>query len=204
MREGLNPRFLLVLGAACILVRAQRGGCTRISGLGVPQPHSSISLIPLWLSAVNRPARFGRGRKAETRATPQKRGGHAAPDSGTEYHTAIRPHGVALVLIYPCGKAQKQPPGAALKARRRTYEMARGRPLSPGALAPARWPDELEKPDPGFRRPGLAGRARFRAVGLGRVSRRAIRCKPSGSGALFFRRCVVCRVELCTASLPLT
>ena len=22
----------------------------------------------------------------------------------------LRPHGVALVLIYPCGKAQKQPP----------------------------------------------------------------------------------------------
>ena len=33
--------------------------------------------------------------------------------------------GVALVLIYPCGKAQNSPPGAALKARRRTYEMAR-------------------------------------------------------------------------------
>ena len=27
-----------------------------------------------------------------------------------------RPHGVALVLIYPCGKAQNSPPGAALKA----------------------------------------------------------------------------------------
>ena len=49
--------------------RAQRGGCqfSRISGLGIPQPHSSISLIPLWLSHVNRPARFGRGRKVETR-----------------------------------------------------------------------------------------------------------------------------------------
>ena len=41
---------------------------------------------------------------------PKKPGGHAAPDSGTEYHTAIRPHGVALVLIYPCGKAQNSPP----------------------------------------------------------------------------------------------
>ena len=45
----------------------------------------------------------------ETRATPPKSGGSCDPDSGTEYHTAIRPHGVALVLIYPCGKAQKQP-----------------------------------------------------------------------------------------------
>ena len=34
------------------------------------------------------------------------------------------------------------------------------------------------------------------------VSRRAIRCRASAPAALFFRRCVVCRVELCTASLP--
>ena len=126
------------------------------------------------------------------------------------------PHGVAHVLIYPCGKAQKQPPSAALKARRRSYEMARDRPLSSGALAPARWPDELEKPDPGFRRPWLASRAGFRAVGLGRmahvsrsdavgldgVSRRPIRCTASGPAAVFFRRCVVRRLALCTPSLP--
>ena len=37
--------------------------------------------------------------------------------------------GVAHVLIYPCGKAQKQPPSAALKARRRSYEMARAGPF---------------------------------------------------------------------------
>ena len=148
---------------------------------------------------------------------PQKAGGHVTLDSATEYGMALsRPHGVALVLIYPCGKAQKQPPGAALKARRRVYEMARGRPLSPGALAPARWPDELEKPDPGFGRRGLAGVSRFGALGLGRmarvsgfdalglgrVSRRAIRCSASGSGDLFFRRSVVRRVELCAASFP--
>ena len=34
-------------------------------------------------------------------------------------------------------------------------------------MAAARWPDELEKPDPVFRRPGLAGRSRFRAVWAG-------------------------------------
>ena len=33
-----------------------------------------------------------------------------------------RPQGVAIVGIYPCGKAQNSPAGAALKARRRTYE----------------------------------------------------------------------------------
>ena len=35
-------------------------------GLGLPQPHSSIYLIPLWLAALKRPSRFGRGRKAGT------------------------------------------------------------------------------------------------------------------------------------------
>ena len=29
-------------------------------------------------------------------------------DSATEWHGSIRPHGVALVLIYPCGKAENQ------------------------------------------------------------------------------------------------
>ena len=31
---------------------------------------------------------------------------------------------VALVLIYPCGKARNSPPGGALKEGRQTYEMA--------------------------------------------------------------------------------
>ena len=45
-------------------------------GLGVPQPHSSISLIPLWLSAVNRPARFRtREKGGDESDPPQKRGG---------------------------------------------------------------------------------------------------------------------------------
>ena len=26
------------------------------------------------------------------------------------FHASIRPHGVALVLIYPCGKARNRPP----------------------------------------------------------------------------------------------
>ena len=29
---------------------------------GLPQPHSSKCLIPLWLAALKRPSRFGRGR----------------------------------------------------------------------------------------------------------------------------------------------
>ena len=108
--------------------------------------------------------------------------------------------GVALVLIYPCGKAWNSPPEGALKEGTRTYEMAQSDPFFEGALAPARWPHELEKPNQGFRRRGLAGVSRFGALGLGRVagvsrfdalrlgrvSRRAIRCSASGSGDLFF------------------
>ena len=41
----------------------------------------------------------------------------------------LGPIRVAHVLIYPCGKAYEQPPWAALKARRRSYEMARDRPF---------------------------------------------------------------------------
>ena len=37
---------------------------------GLPRLHSSIYLIPLWLSTFKRPLRFGRGRKAGKRATP--------------------------------------------------------------------------------------------------------------------------------------
>ena len=32
------------------------------------------------------------------------------PDSGAVFHASTRPHGVAHVLIYPCGKAWNRPP----------------------------------------------------------------------------------------------
>ena len=71
-----NPGFFVSLRAAWFLSQGYRGGCDKIWSQGVTKLHSSICLIPLWLSPVNRPSRFGRGRKAGTRATPpQKRGG---------------------------------------------------------------------------------------------------------------------------------
>ena len=75
MREGLNPWFLLVTEGRWYGGTRSEGGVYRIPGLGVPQPHSSISLIPLWLSPLNRPLRFRRGRKAGTRAPPPQTGG---------------------------------------------------------------------------------------------------------------------------------
>ena len=54
------------------------GGCTRISGLGVPQLLSAISIIPLWLSPVNRPLHAsdaGIKERGRERPPPQKSGG---------------------------------------------------------------------------------------------------------------------------------
>ena len=45
----------------------------------------------------------------KTIATPPKRGVPTGPDSGTVFHASIRPQGVAIVGIYPCGKARNSP-----------------------------------------------------------------------------------------------
>ena len=56
--------------------RSEGGVYGMIRTTNAAKPRSSISLIPLWLSPLNRPPRFRRGRKAGTRATPPKsRGG---------------------------------------------------------------------------------------------------------------------------------
>ena len=54
-------------------VTRSEGGWNTIFGLGLPQPHSSICLIPLWLSPVNRPAMSHEKKKAGTRATPPQK-----------------------------------------------------------------------------------------------------------------------------------
>ena len=84
MREGLKPLVFVLQTTAGILLHAQRGGggggWNTIFGLGLPQPHSSICLIPLWLSPVNRPAMSHEKKKVGTRATPPKKtGGSCGP-----------------------------------------------------------------------------------------------------------------------------
>ena len=54
-------------------VTRSEGGWNTIFGLGLPQPHSSICLIPLWLSPVNQPAMSHEKKKAGTRATPPQK-----------------------------------------------------------------------------------------------------------------------------------
>ena len=85
--RGVNPAVLSVTGGRMVFADTLRGG-----GVGMIRSnemrqsrYSSISLIPLWLSPLNRPTRFRRGRKAGTRATPPKKaGGHVTLDSATE------------------------------------------------------------------------------------------------------------------------
>ena len=57
-------------------------------------------------------------KSGKTIATPPKRGVPCGPDSGTVFHAPIRPQGVAIAGIYPCGKARKRRPGAARINRR--------------------------------------------------------------------------------------
>ena len=76
--------------------RVRGGGCTKLYGLGVPHPHSSIFFIPLWLSAVNRPRRAEREKKRGTRATPPKVGGHVA-----RWPLSLAPNDSRSVLAAP-------------------------------------------------------------------------------------------------------
>ena len=59
------------------------------------KPLSSISLIPLWLSPVNRPATMTtrETEKDESDPPPKKQGGHVTFCSGTLSHTPTRSHG---------------------------------------------------------------------------------------------------------------
>ena len=77
----INPVFFVEMRAAGFDGTPSEGGCSKNHSRDAPQPLSTISLIPLWLSTVNRPARVERGKKAGTRATPPKPGGHVALDS---------------------------------------------------------------------------------------------------------------------------
>ena len=75
-------------------------------------PLSFMSLIPLWLSPVNRPAtlRTREIEKDESDPPPKNRGVMRPFVEARCGVPSTRPHGVALVIIYPCGKARNSPP----------------------------------------------------------------------------------------------
>ena len=95
---------------ASLSPQGQRGGCGIKKRGGVAAPHSLNSFVscglPLLFGFENDdPEKF-----EETIATPPKRGVPTDPDSGALWHASIRPQGVAIVGIYPCGKAWNSPP----------------------------------------------------------------------------------------------
>ena len=82
-----------------------------VFGLGLPQLHSSICLIPLWLATLKRPGRFGRGRKAgDVSDPPPKQGGHAVPDRWHLEHASIpAPMGSLTSSFIPAGRLRNSP-----------------------------------------------------------------------------------------------
>ena len=114
MRSAERPGNLAIFDgtkAAKCLVHGQRGGCTKLYGLGLPQPHSSICLIPLWLASLKAPSCVPRPHDGGGRERPPQTGGSCGPAQMAFVPCLCTgPHGVAHVLIYPCGKACKKPP----------------------------------------------------------------------------------------------
>ena len=93
------------------------GGSGRIPAQGVAKPLSFISLIPLWLSNNTRPARAAREKRRGRERPPPKPGGHVTLDSGTEWHTAIRPMRGRSRPHLSLREGLEQPPGGGAERR---------------------------------------------------------------------------------------
>ena len=102
--------FFMPLGAAYFVPQGQRGGCGIKSRGGVAPPLSLKSFVSCGLSLLIGFPRADTEKYGETIATPPETGVPTGPDSGAEWHASIRPQGVAIVGIYPCGKARKRRP----------------------------------------------------------------------------------------------
>ena len=74
------------------------------------KPLSSMCLIPLLLAALKRRGSLTTREVEKDESDPPQTGGDLRPFVETWcYMSLLRTQGVALVLIYPCGKAQKPP-----------------------------------------------------------------------------------------------
>ena len=105
-------------GASYFLPQGQRGGCGIKKRGGVAAPLSLNSFFFCSLSLLIGFPRADTEKSGETIATPPETGVPTGPDSGAEWHASIRPQGVAIAGIYPCGKARKRRPEAARIKRR--------------------------------------------------------------------------------------
>ena len=111
--------FFMPLGAAYFLPQGQRGGWHK-KLWGVPAQHSFKSFVFRGLYLLIGFQRADTEKSGETIATPPKRGLLPAPIAALCNMPLSGPQGVAIVGIYPCGKAWNSPPGGALKEGRRT------------------------------------------------------------------------------------
>ena len=92
---------------AYFLLHVQRGGCSKIWDEAVTKPYSHISLILLWLSPTHRPTLCRARKKEGDDSDPPKKWGGMRSRVGVQCGTPTRvSQGVALVGIYPCGKAR--------------------------------------------------------------------------------------------------
>ena len=74
------------------------------------KPLSSNCFILWWLSTIKRRTPFGRGKGENDGSDPPQNRGVMRPKVDARWGVPLfRPHGVAPVLIYPCGKAWKNP-----------------------------------------------------------------------------------------------
>ena len=110
--------FFMPQRTACFLPQGQKGGWGIKKREGGASQVSFNSFVVCGLSLLIGFPRADTEKSGETIATPPKRGVPAGPDSGPAGQSSIRPQGVAIVGIYPCGKARKRRPGAARIKRR--------------------------------------------------------------------------------------
>ena len=93
---------------AYFLSQGQRVGCSKIRDEGVPKSYSNISLILLWLSHTHRPPMCRARKKEGDDSDPPQKWGVMRPRVGVQCGTTTRvSQGVAIVGIYPCGKARE-------------------------------------------------------------------------------------------------
>ena len=88
---------------------------------GLPQSHSSIYLIPLWLDILKRPSRVPGAacRGWDDSDPPKKRGGMRSQKAVRCGTPLFGPHDGSLSSsIYPCGKARNSPQGRGAERRR--------------------------------------------------------------------------------------
>ena len=109
--ERLNRGVFLATSDRLFFVTGTKGGCDKIWDEGVTKPYSHISLILLWLYHTHRPPLCRARKKKGDDSDPPQKWGVMRPRVGVQCGTPSRgSQGVAIVGIYPCGKARNSLP----------------------------------------------------------------------------------------------